>query len=63
MAVFPLAAGSEYSTLSTTWFGGVTAIGLLLNTISVQSMPSLRYFQASPTCSAVSSYCSKVVGP
>ena len=33
-------------------------IGRPLNSTMLQIMPSLRYFQASSTCSAVNSYCS-----
>ena len=58
VAVLPLAPGSQYSTFSTTWFGGVTLIGWLLYSTMLQTMPSLRYFQVSSTCSAVNSYCS-----
>ena len=58
VAVLPLTAGSQYSTCRTTWLGNVTPIGLLLNAINWQSIPSLTNPAPSPTCAAVSSYCS-----
>src|SRR5438105_3778633 len=58
VAVLPRTAGSQYSTLSTMWFGGSTLIGLLLNSIILQTVPSLIHFQVSSTCGLVNSYCS-----
>src|SRR3569623_294194 len=58
VAVLPRTAGSQYSIFKITWFGGVTEIGLLLNSTMLQMVPSLMYFQASSTWAAVNSYCS-----
>ena len=57
----PLASlprSNEYSTFNTTWLGGVKLIGWPLCKTMLHTMLSLRYFQASSTCSAVNSYCS-----
>ena len=41
VAVLPRTAGSQYSIFNTMWFGGVTEIGLLLNSTMLQMVPSL----------------------
>ncbi len=56
--VLPRADDSQYSTLSWTWLGGVSVMGFSLNSTMEQTIPSVRYFQASSTCSLLSSYCS-----